>query len=97
MLWGQEDHVRSLFGNQVGEITTIERTCMFRFTSPEAFVSYFRRYYGPTNRAFEKLDEVTRSALAADLADLARKADVHQDGGSIAVPSTYVETIAQRA
>jgi hypothetical protein len=31
-----------------------------------------------------------------ELAALARAADVYQDGGPIAVPATYLETIARR-
>jgi hypothetical protein len=33
-----------------------------------------------------------RAALAADLADLARRWD-RNDGGSIAIPATYLESI----
>jgi hypothetical protein len=54
---------------------------------------FFRRWYGPTLKAFEVLDDIGRVALAADLADLARRFDRNRDGGSIAIPADYLETV----
>jgi hypothetical protein len=72
---------------------SVERTSTFRHTSPADFVAFFRRWYGPTLKAFESLDETGQTALAQDLADLAHRFDRHGDGGSIAIPSTYLETV----
>ncbi len=96
MRWGDETHLRLIFGTTITDVRSRERTCMFRFTTSEEFVAFFRKYYGPTNRAFARLDEATRTGLATDLAALARAADSIQDGGSIAIPATYLETIASR-
>ena len=96
VLWGDEAHLRDIFGATITDVRSTVRTCTFRYGSPEDFVTLFRRYYGPTNRAFERLDGDDQIRLATDLAALARKADLYQDGGSIAVPSTYLETIARR-
>ena len=70
----------------------MERTFTLRSPSPGQFVADYRRWYGPTLKAFEALDEDGRAALAADLASLARRWD-RNDGGSIAIPATYLETI----
>jgi hypothetical protein len=56
-------------------------------------VAFFRRWYGPTLKAFDALDEPGRQALASDLAALASGYDRHQDGGSVAIDSTYLETV----
>ena len=96
MLWGDESYLRGMFGSEVTELTSTVRVCMFRYESAEDFVTYFRTYYGPTNRAFAKLDDENQKALFDDLVQLARSADTYQDGGSIAVPATYLETIATR-
>ena len=93
LLWGTGTHLAELFGDSVTDVRSVERTCTFRFTSPEEFVTFFRRWYGPTLKAFEALDEAGRTALATDLADLARRWDRHQDGGSVALPATYLETV----
>jgi ubiquinone/menaquinone biosynthesis C-methylase UbiE len=93
LLWGTEQHVANLFGDAVAATRTVERTCTFRHSSPEDFVAFFRRWYGPTLKAFEALDEPGQAALARDLEDLARRWDRHADGGSIALPATYLETV----
>lgn len=93
MLWGSEDHLRDLFGDAVREIRSTERICTFRHRSPEDFVSFFRRWYGPTLKAFEALDEDGQSTLAAELAALARCHDRHRDGGPVAIPATYLESV----
>jgi SAM-dependent methyltransferase len=93
LLWGTEAHLSDLFGDAVQQIRSTERTCTFRFASAEEFVAFFRRWYGPTLRAFEGLDADGQTALAEDLADLARQFDRIGDGRSIAIPSTYLETV----
>jgi SAM-dependent methyltransferase len=93
MLWGTDDHLADLFGAAAAEIRSVERTCVWRFASAEEFVEYFRRWYGPTLKAFDALDERGREVLAADLAQLARQWDQRQDGDTIAIPATYLETI----
>jgi len=92
LLWGTEQHLSDLFGAVSADAESVRRTCTWRFTSPEEFVSFFRRWYGPALKAFEALDEDGRAALAADLARLARDWDLNY-GGSIAIPATYLETI----
>ena len=92
LLWGTEQHLSGLFGAVVADARSVQRTCTWRFTSPEEFVWFFRRWYGPALKAFEVLDEDGRAALAHDLAQLARHWD-RNHGGSIAVPATYLETI----
>ena len=93
LLWGTEEHLVKLFGPALRGISSQERLCVWRFTSPEEFVAFFRRWYGPTLKAFEALDDIGRNALAADLADLARRFDRNGDGGSIAIPAAYLETV----
>jgi SAM-dependent methyltransferase len=92
LLWGTEQHLSGLFGAAAADARSVRRTCTWRFTSPEEFAAFFRRWYGPALKAFEVLDEDGRAALAADLAHLARRWD-RNHGGSIAIPATYLETI----
>jgi ubiquinone/menaquinone biosynthesis C-methylase UbiE len=92
MLWGTEQHLSDLFGDTVADTRSVLRTFTWRFKSPEDFVADFRSFYGPTVKAFEALDEQGGAALAADLARLVRRWD-RNDGGSIAIPATYLESI----
>ena len=77
-LWGREDHVRALLGNQVTSITA--RRQMLRveeFTTPEAFRDYFKARYGPVIATYQAIagDPDRVSTLDAGLADLARRYD----------------------
>ena len=93
LLWGTEEHLAELFGDAVADIRSVQRTCTWRFTSAEEMVAFFRRWYGPTVKAFEALDEEGRTALAADLVDLVRRQDRLGGDGGIAVPARYLETV----
>ncbi|MCK9878913.1 class I SAM-dependent methyltransferase [Frankia sp. Ag45/Mut15] len=93
LLWGTREHLAALFGSDAAEIRTLERTCVFRYASPEEFTDTFRRWYGPTHKAFEALDDTGRAALAADLTALARRWNRNLDGQPVALPSTYLETL----
>jgi hypothetical protein len=70
--------------------------CTFRFGSAEQYVAYFRRWYGPTLKAFEALDAADQRKLAADLTALALAHDVHRGGDDVAIRSSYLETVLTR-
>lgn len=93
LLWGTEPHLRELFGAAAAGVRSTERTCTWRAGSAAEFVAFFRRWYGPTLKAFEALDDGGRTALAADLTDLARRWDTRGDGRSVAIPATYLESV----
>lgn len=93
MLWGDEDHVAGLFGDALADARSTERTCTFRFSSAQEFTAFFRRWYGPTLKAFEALDEDGQAALAHDLTALAAEWDRNRDGNGVAVPATYLESV----
>jgi len=95
LLWGTEEHLANLFGDQVIDAKSTQRVYTFRFGSPEEYVAYFRRWYGPTLKAFEALDATGQRKLAADLAALAREHDAHRSG-DVAIRSTYLETVLTR-
>jgi hypothetical protein len=60
---------------------------------PGDFTAFFRRWYGPTLKAFDALSEGGRAELEADLTSLAGRWDRNGDGGSVAIPATYLETV----
>jgi ubiquinone/menaquinone biosynthesis C-methylase UbiE len=60
VLWGTEEHVRDLFGDQVVGLRAVRRTYTFRYRSPEHFVDFFRTHYGPVVTAFAALDDADR-------------------------------------
>src|SRR5215470_17543962 len=82
-LWGREDHVRALLGNQVTGITARRQMlCVEEFTTPEAFRDYFKARYGPVIATYRSIvgDPGRVKALDEALAGLAR----HHDHGTTA-------------
>ena len=63
---------------------------------PAEVVEHFRRYFGPTQKAFESLDEAGQAALRADLERLWTEANRADDGTS-RVGSEYLEVLATKA
>jgi ubiquinone/menaquinone biosynthesis C-methylase UbiE len=97
MLWATEAHLRELFGDGIAWLEVEERTFTWRFTSAEEFVDFFRRWYGPTLKAFAALEGDARDALERDLVELARRHDRLDAGaGAIAIPATYTEAVARK-
>jgi hypothetical protein len=93
MLWGTEAHLEEIFGDQVDWIAHTRRIHNFRFTSAEAFVDFFERYYGPTLKAIGANEEL-RGALVA----LARESNrLDPEDGAIAIPGEYLESVGIRA
>lgn len=93
MLWGTEDHLVQLFGSAAVDIASTEQTQSFRYRSADEFVEFFRRWYGPTHKAFAALDEDGQRKLHADLGALARRWDTNQDGGAITVQAEYLQSV----
>jgi ubiquinone/menaquinone biosynthesis C-methylase UbiE len=90
--WGSEERLRELFGDAIAEIHLQKRHFVFRYSSPEAYIGYWRRYYGPTLKAFDAVGEAGRKALEADLLDLIARFN-RADDGTMVVPSEYLETV----
>ena len=95
VLWGTEERLRELFGDAIVEIHAAKRHYVFRYRSPEAYLEYWRRYYGPTMKSFEAVGEAGRAALETDMLDLIARFN-RADDGSMVVPSEYLETVIVR-
>ncbi len=92
VLWGTEERLRELFADAIAEIRFEKRRYTFRYRSPEAYLDYWRRYYGPTMKAFEAVGDAGRPALQSDLLDLVAHFN-RADDGTMAVPSEYLESV----
>jgi 2-polyprenyl-3-methyl-5-hydroxy-6-metoxy-1,4-benzoquinol methylase len=66
-------------------------------TNPAGAVAFFRTYFGPTQAAFECLDEDGRAALAADLEALWADANKAPDPASrTLIENEYLQVMARR-
>ena len=94
-LWGTEERLRELFGDDVSELETSEQRFVFRFRSPEDFAGFFGANYGPVLKALDALDDAGREQLHRDLVELARRHD-STPGESVAIGSEYLVAVAIR-
>jgi len=95
LMWGVEEHVRSLFGPTGAELTFERRMVPFSYDSPESWVEYNERVLGPTIMAKAMLEPQGRwDALRNELIELYRDANEAEDGGW-RVQAEYLLIVAQ--
>jgi len=95
-LWGDEEVVRQRLGGGAKQIDCTRRTCDFDFPFPPAEVlALFRKYFGPTQVAFSKLDENGQAALSADLEKLWNEHNQATDN-TTRIRAEYLEVHATR-
>lgn len=99
VLWGDEATVRArLAANFVNVKTEIIPIQFDLPTNPAGAVAFFRKYFGPTKMAFERLDEAGQAAFAADLESLWAGANRAPDPANhTLVENEYLQVTAIRA
>jgi hypothetical protein len=97
VLWGDETIVRERLKDGIADLKTTKRKITFRFPfSPVEVVEHFRTYYGPTQKAFEALEDTDQSELRRDLEELWTSHNQTSDR-TTEVESEYLEVIAIRS
>ena len=91
-LWGQREHLSTLFNSAVSDIQVTPRSYVFRYRSPDHWLTLWRDIYGPIHKAFQALDIEGQSALAAALTELVDQLNVASDG-TMVVPGEYLEVV----
>lgn len=97
LLWGDEGIVSERFKN-AGNVVTKRQTITFEFDMPpEEVVSFWREYYGPTQRAFAALDgnPEKQEDLYQALSSLWRGSN-RSNGTSTSVDSQYLKVLVTR-
>lgn len=94
--WGREERLRELFGAEISDLRVERRVSVQRLRSPEHFLAFFRRYFGPTIAAFERVDAADEDALAAELIAVAQTYNRAGDRAA-AITADYLEVVATRA
>ena len=87
--------MRELFGERLTSLQLTRRTVLARFRSTQHWLEIFRRYFGPTLKAFEALDEARQEQLARDLVGIALRFNCSGDE-TIVLPSDYIEVVATK-
>jgi SAM-dependent methyltransferase len=98
ILWGDERTVRERFPGGVAELKLERRFARLHYPLPPAeTVDFFRRYFGPTQRAFASLEPDKQEALRRDLIELQTAGNVSRDPNATEIEGEYLEVIAVKA
>jgi 2-polyprenyl-3-methyl-5-hydroxy-6-metoxy-1,4-benzoquinol methylase len=98
VLWGDEATVRQRLAPYFTDINAEVIPIDFDMpVNPAGAVDFFRKYFGPTQVAFSKLDEAGQAAMAADLVTLWSSANVAPDPeGHTLIKNEYLQVTARR-
>lgn len=88
--WGLESRLAALFPGC--EIRATRQSFKFRYESSRHWLNFFKKNYGPINRAFATLDPEEAAFLEAEIIALLESLNL---GGSesLVVPSEYLEVV----
>jgi SAM-dependent methyltransferase len=97
MLWGNEAAVRERLA-AFGEVRLERRIAAMRYPfTPAGTVDFFRRYYGPTAKAFDALAPEAQAALRSDLVELQTVHNAARTPDTTEARAEYLEVVALRA
>jgi ubiquinone/menaquinone biosynthesis C-methylase UbiE len=96
VLWGDEETVKQRLSEGFSELQMTRRPITFTYPfGPAQVVEHFIKYFGPTKKAFEALDNEKQDALRGELVTLWTEFN-HASDNTTAVTSEYLEIIATR-
>lgn len=97
MGWGHEATVQQRLQAGFTNVRQTRRTAWMRYPFPPAeTVDFFRRYYGPTLKAFESLPATRQTALRSQLVALQTRHNSSAVPGHTEVAAEYLEVVATR-
>ena len=96
VLWGDEPTIRQRLGPGLSQLSLTRRQYLFSYPFPPSeVVEFFRRYYGPTNRAFASLDADGQAQLRQEL-EMLWTAHNRAEANCTTVFAEYLEAIGIR-
>jgi 2-polyprenyl-3-methyl-5-hydroxy-6-metoxy-1,4-benzoquinol methylase len=98
MEWGNEATVQQRLQPAFTNIRLTRRIALMHYPFPPAeAVEFFRKYYGPTLRAFESLSADGQAALRRDLVELQTRHNIAKIPGETEAAAEYLEVIATKS
>jgi hypothetical protein len=97
MSWGNETTVRERLRDGFTDVHLARRIARMRYPfPPPETVEFFRRYYGPTLKAFESLPPTAQNSLRRELVELQTTHNISEVPGTTEVAAEYLEIVATR-
>ena len=99
VLWGDEDHVRALFGQRVTRLTMVRRLYVERASSPEDYCRLFMETFGPLIAIRGHLESDRRRQAELDRAflDAIIRWNKGRSAGPVEIPYEYLLVTAERS
>jgi SAM-dependent methyltransferase len=95
--WGDEGQVRARLPG-LRELLLTPRVYPLHFPFPPVeVVAFFRKYYGPVNRAFDSLDRVGQASLQLDLEHFWTEKNLSENKDATHIEAAYLEVDAVKA
>ena len=94
--WGTEDRVRELFGDSVTDIHFEQRISRQPFRSADHYIEFFRKYFGPTQMAYERVGPEGEQALTDDFRAFLEAVNTAGDRAMV-LEAEYLQIVATRA
>lgn len=91
--WGDEQYVKTLFGDRVRELTTTARTHEFRHVSPRAQAELFRDHLPPFRALYRALNPELQWRILDSTTAVFEQFNRATDGTLVA-PANYLEVVA---
>jgi ubiquinone/menaquinone biosynthesis C-methylase UbiE len=98
VLWGNEDHVRKLFGQGVDSLEMTRGEYVESAGSAQAYLDLFKQTFGPMVAMYASLaDQPERAAaLDRDFLDFVRRSNRGTPAGPIEIPYEYLLVVARK-
>jgi ubiquinone/menaquinone biosynthesis C-methylase UbiE len=96
LLWGTEERLQELFGDEISDLGVERRASRQAFRSADHFLDFFRTYFGPTKVAYERVGSDGEEALTADLRAYLEESNTAGDR-ALVLQSEYLQVVATRA
>jgi ubiquinone/menaquinone biosynthesis C-methylase UbiE len=95
VMWGSEDHVRSLFGDRAATLDLTRRRYTERAESPLAYRELFKETFGPAVAIRASLEPDRAAELDRDLLDFATRENRGPAGGPAEYEYEYLLVVAR--
>ncbi|HEV7615752.1 MAG TPA: methyltransferase domain-containing protein [Solirubrobacterales bacterium] len=96
LAWGTEERVRELFGDGIADLRVERKVSRQPFRSPDHYIEFFRKYFGPTQTAYERVGPEGEQALTEDLHAFLEAVNTAGDRAMV-LEADYLEVVATRA
>jgi ubiquinone/menaquinone biosynthesis C-methylase UbiE len=92
VLWGNEDWLNDTFGHAASKIEVTRQDVKLCYKTPEDWLDFFTRYFGPIGTVYEALNDSKRERFGRDLMEVVIDGNVSGDD-TIVAPVDYSEIV----